>query len=233
MASWFVRTDGSANNSGGGDTAAADIAGESGTPFVITGGVNGSYAPGGLSGLPANSLGPTGYTRAINLDIAGTRTVRLLTVTGDTTFTLSASVADGSYNGSIGGARALPTQATSSGTGNNAALATGDAIFVRTGTYTTLMVLSATGTYYCSALGGFVTIDGTGGGAGSDPVTCSSGTWFLSGFLSDNAVDTGFIRTSGSLNLRMCKALDYDESADVRLIAAGTPTATRMFPTAW
>lgn len=116
----FCRTDGNALNSGGGDSAAADIVDDSGTGFVVVGGTALTFAAGGLSGLTANSLGPTGYTRMINLQIAGVSMLRLITVLTDTTATLSAAVADGSYNGRIGGARVLPSQITSNAAGNNA-----------------------------------------------------------------------------------------------------------------
>lgn len=207
---WFVRTGGSANNSGGGNTDAADINGEGATNFVVLGGTALTYSPGGLSALTADAIGTGGYTRSVNLSIAGVRTVRRITVLTDTTATLSASVADGSYGGSVGGARATPTQASSTAAGNNAALAIGDLIVYAAVTFTGQYTVTTPGDTDdpCSIFAPGCTIDGTGGAAGTDCITFTAGNTNVTGLRCINAVDDCFARTGGNMGFRNCGAVD-------------------------
>ncbi|HEU4395175.1 MAG TPA: right-handed parallel beta-helix repeat-containing protein [Planctomycetota bacterium] len=166
MAVWFARTGGANTNSGGGDTNAPDINGEAGTDFVVAGGTGLTYAPGGFNALPADSIGPTGYTRSVNLNIAGVRTVRKLTVTGDTTGTLDAAVANGSYGGSVGGARVLINNLVGVAAGENPRLAATDFIYLQPlATFTETSIVFDAGARMDMR---GATIDGTGGGAGTD-----------------------------------------------------------------
>lgn len=194
---WYTRVNGSALNSGGTDTDAPEINGDAGTPFVVAGGTGLTYAPGGLTGK-GNS--------AINLQIAGVSTIRGITILTDTTATLDAAVADGSYNGRIGGARAMPNQAANSGAGNNAKIASGHLVTVQTGTYVGLLVLNASVIIRGGANVEW-TVDGTGGGAGSDPVTIAAASISLWDCVSVNAVDDAFTRTAGGAAMTRCRAV--------------------------
>lgn len=207
---WFVRSGGSANNSGGSNSDSPDINGEAGTPFVVAAGVV-TYAPGGFNSLPADAIGPSGSTRALNVDVGGTRTVRRLTVLTDTTATIvNGGIADGSYNGSIGGARATPTQASVNTAPNNPAMTVGDQIYVEASTFTGQYTVTTPGNTDdpVSLVAPGATIDGTGGGAGTDCLTFTAGNTNVHGLRCINAVDDCYARSNGNMGFYNCGAVD-------------------------
>jgi hypothetical protein len=188
-AEWYVRDGGNDLNSGATDADAPVINGDAGTPFVVTGGVNVEYAPGGINALAG--------TEGINLQVAGVDTIRGFTVVDDTHFTLDAAVADAAYAGRIGGARVTINEVTNQNAGFNVKITSDHVVWVEPVSFTQTGALTQAGTIL-RGNGGRFTIDGTGGAAGSDLVGNAGASTALR-FLMDanlvNAVDEGLVTT--------------------------------------
>lgn len=177
---WYVRgDDGADSNSGDSDQAAAEL---SLTDLVVSG-TNVSTVTGGLTGFDQ---------RAINLQNVGGSHVCIITVATDTTGTISAAPpdGDGTYNAKIGGARAAITQVARSNVATaNPAVVTADRVNVRpkTGGYNEAVFVTTQSPSVVS-LGGEVTVDGTGLGAGTDNFNVGNNV-LLNGFRMVSAVD--------------------------------------------
>lgn len=187
MSLWYHHAGASDLNSGGTDSAAPTINGDAGTPFVVTGGTNVFYAPGGINAL-------TGL-EAINLQIAGVSTVRKITKVDDNNFTLSAAVADASYNGRIGGARGDLQKLGNTGAGENAALVAADVIYVKVETITGQWNKTLLTGIIVRGNGGTPVMDLTGAPAGADGLKYNG--FQVYDFEIRNAVDRSFDAIGG------------------------------------
>lgn len=195
MATWYVRTGGSDLNSGSTDTDAASQSGASGAVVGTTLTEVGAFAAAAATG-------------AINLQDAGNSLIRTYTKVNNDSITLDSAPTsgDGTYAWKIGGARAAIKKVVTTGAGNNAKIASGDLVLVQTGTYTENVVAPASGVLVYGN-GGFATIDGTGGGAGSDCLA-GPGTYYAADIVCQNAVDIGIVSLAGGgAILSRCKAL--------------------------
>ena len=189
---WCRGNDGSNANSGGSDQAVADL---TLTDLVVVG-TGASSVTGGFNSLPA-------AVRSICIQDGGNK-YRTFTVTDDNNIVLSAAPpsGNGTYSAKCGGAVANMNAATDAFL-LQAILVAADTILVRpkTGGYNELVVANTA--YALKSLGGQVTLDGTGLGAGSDPVTYSAGMQFV-GFTITGAVDNGVARTGGNPQVYFC-----------------------------
>lgn len=194
---WYVRgDDGAEANSGDTDAAAADL---SVADFAVVGTAFSSVT-GGFAALVG---------RAVNIQVGGSSEIRLLsTITDDNNGTISAapSAGNGTYAAKVGGARAAINSVANSGANNNSVLVAADTVRVRpkAGSYNELVTFNVA----CGikSLGGPVTLDGTGLGAGSDPILISASI-DLQGFKVTGAVDRGFFRTAATSYLFDCHAI--------------------------
>ncbi len=202
---WYARAAGNALNAGGGNSDAARVTADS------TGGslVADVLTDAGVDFLASGVL----ETDAVCMVIGGVNVRREIAAGGiaQHALTLIGGVGNETYTGyRVGGAAALPNQVANSGAGNNVAIAASDIVYVQGGTvatpqnYVGLLVLATAITIRGIADGPW-SVDGTGGGAGSDPVTMGAACNIYD-CVSVNAVDDGFVRTAGSSTLVRCRS---------------------------
>src|SRR5690349_7443899 len=196
---WYVRVAGLDANSGGSDSDAGRVTRESGTTGTV---VNAAKT---LTDLGATfQTSGVLVTDAVNINVAGTRTVfEIASIDSETQITLVTAPANGSYDYTIGGARAAIKKAAHTAAGHNPTLATTDLIYVQTGTYTENAIAPENTSGAIIASGGVVTVDGTGGGAGSD--CFGTGITYV-GITATNALDCGFVDNAGNTKAHRCMA---------------------------
>jgi hypothetical protein len=190
---WFVRSGGSNLNGGSGNTDAAKVTRDAGTPGVLVAGV---LTDGGVDFVAAGVV----VGDVANLDVGGNRQVYEITVVNTNDITLASPPADASYNYRVGGAFLTVKKAVNSGATLNRLLAAGDTVWVQPVTFVDNLV-DVNVLITLRGNGGVATLDGTGGAAGSDVLVSSAGGVRLWDFELVNGVDRGLDRTAGNVNM--------------------------------
>lgn len=201
---WYVRTGGNNLNAGGQNSDTPRVNGDASVTGVVVGAV---FTDVTATFVTAGVL----VTDAVNLAIAGVPTiVEIQSVDSETQITFTTSPGDGTYAYRVGGARAHPAKVCNTGAGLNARLTAGDSILIQTGTYSGFQVAINLPVHLRGQSDAEWTVDGTGLGAGSDPISGNSGAASIlsvTNAVVTNAVDIGIVRAGNAGVIKNCRVI--------------------------